>query len=135
MLVCWRLDRLGRNLADLLSIVADLEGRGIGFESVTENIDSSSPSGMLVFQIFGALSQFESNLIRERTIAGIKAARARGRVGGRRRMLGKHDIEMIRTLVAARDGTIEEIADKFGVSRSTVYRCLRGNEAVVGRGR
>jgi DNA invertase Pin-like site-specific DNA recombinase len=82
-LVVWRLDRLGRNLADLVGLVAQFEQRRINFESLTERIETVSPAGLLIFHVFAALAEFERNLIRERTVAGLKAARARGRNGGR----------------------------------------------------
>ena len=82
-LVVWRLDQLGRNLADLVRLIADLEDRKINFESLTEKIETGSPAGRLVFHVFAALAEFERNLIRERTLAGLRAARARGRKGGR----------------------------------------------------
>src|SRR5436305_5092149 len=86
-LVVWRLDRLGRSLKHLIEVVTDLEKRGIGFKSLTENIDTTTSGGKLIFHIFGALAEFERNLIRERTQAGLQAARARGRFGGRRKAL------------------------------------------------
>ena len=86
-LVVWRLDRLGRSLKHLIETVADLEGRGIGLRSLQEAIDTTTAGGRLVFQIFGALAEFERNLIRERTLAGLQAARARGRKGGRPKAL------------------------------------------------
>ena len=88
VLVVWRLDRLGRSLKHLIELMAELEGQGIGFQSVTEAIDTTTPGGKLVFHIFAALAEFERNLIRERTHAGLEAARARGRKGGRRKKLG-----------------------------------------------
>ena len=91
-LVVWRLDRLGRSLKDLVEIVQALQDRGIGFQSLTESLDTTNAGGRLVFHIFGALAEFERNLIRERTIAGLAAARARGRRGGRREKLSRSDI-------------------------------------------
>jgi DNA invertase Pin-like site-specific DNA recombinase len=87
VLVVWRLDRLGRSLKHLIDLMAELEGQGIGFQSVTESIDTTTPGGKLVFHIFGALAEFERNLIRDRTHAGLEAVRARGRKGGRRKKL------------------------------------------------
>ncbi len=89
VLAVWRLDRLGRSLKHLIELVAELESERIGFQSVTESIDTTTPGGKLVFHIFGALAEFERNLIRERTYAGLAAARARGRKGGRRKKLGE----------------------------------------------
>src|SRR3712207_2462849 len=88
VLVVWRLDRLGRSLRHLIELMTELEGAGIGFRSLTEAIDTTTSGGKLVFHIFGALAEFERNLIRERTRAGLDAARARGRKGGRRKKLG-----------------------------------------------
>lgn len=92
-LVVWRLDRLGRNLADLVKLIADLEQRKINFESLTEKIETGSPAGRLVFHVFAALAEFERNLIRERTVAGLKAARARGRTGGRPAKLSPEEVK------------------------------------------
>lgn len=123
-LFVWRLDRLGRNLADLVRIVAELENRGVGFGSVTEKIDTTSPSGRLIFHIFASLAEFERNLIRERTLAGLKAARARGRKGGRRPKLTPKDIKTVRALLKTRELTVGEIAERFAVARSTIYKHL-----------
>lgn len=123
-LIVWRMDRLGRSLADLVQIVQTLEQRGVGFVSLTESIDTGSASGKLIFHFFSAISEFERNLLRERTNAGIKAARARGRNGGRPAKLSKKDIEMVRGLLDAGDIMIKDIAAKFGVSRATLYRAV-----------
>jgi DNA invertase Pin-like site-specific DNA recombinase len=125
-LVVWRLDRLGRNLADLIRIVNELELRGVGFESLTEQIDTSSPTGKLVFHVFAALAEFEKNLIRERTMAGLKAARARGRHGGRPQKLSDKDIAMAKLLMADKSNDVSEIAKRFGVHRTTLYRLAKG---------
>jgi DNA invertase Pin-like site-specific DNA recombinase len=98
-LIVWRLDRLGRNLADLVGLVAEFERRKINFESLTEKIETVSPAGRLVFHVFAALAEFERNLIRERTVAGLKAARARGRMGGRPAKLSAKEIKTIRALL------------------------------------
>lgn len=123
-LVVWRLDRLGRNLADLVSLVANLEQRKIHFESLTEKIETGSPSGRLVFHVFAALAEFERNLIRERTVAGLKSARARGRKGGRPSKLSLKEIRTIRGLLKTADMPVAEIAARFGVARSTLYRAV-----------
>jgi len=107
-LTVWRLDRLGRSLPDLVKIVAELEQRGIAFESITEQIETRSAAGKLIFHIFASLADFERNLIRERTRAGLIAARARGRVGGRKRKLDEKQIREIKALM--RDPSIR-IAD------------------------
>ena len=123
-LVVWRLDRLGRNLADLVGLVAQLEERKIDFESLTEKIETVSPAGRLVFHVFAALAEFERNLIRERTVAGLKAARARGRTGGRPFKLSPKEIKTIRALLKTADISVAEIAARFGVARSTLYRAV-----------
>ena len=98
-LVVWRLDRLGRSLQHLIDVVAALAERGIGFKSLTEQIDTTTPGGKLIFHVFGALAEFERDLIRERTHAGLAAARARGRLGGRpRKLADPRQLELARTL-------------------------------------
>jgi DNA invertase Pin-like site-specific DNA recombinase len=124
-LVVWRLDRLGRSLADLIRIVNHLETQGIGFASLTEQIDTATPAGKLVFHVFGALSEFERNLIRERTMAGLKAARARGKNGGRPAKLTGNNLNMAKTLMQDKTNNIQDIAHRFGVSRSTLYRLTK----------
>jgi DNA invertase Pin-like site-specific DNA recombinase len=121
-LVVWRLDRLGRSLSDLVRVVKDLEGRGIAFESLSENIETSSANGRLVFHVFAALAEFERNLIRERTTAGLAAARARGRVGGRKAKLGEKEIREIKALLADPASQVKDIAARYGVSRTTLYK-------------
>ena len=122
VLVVWRLDRLGRSLADLVKIVADLEAKGVGFESLTEKIDTTSAAGKLMLHVFAALAEFERNIIRERTKAGLTAARARGRKGGRKPSLTEKQVREIRALL--RDANIQatEVAKQYGVSRSTLYK-------------
>jgi DNA invertase Pin-like site-specific DNA recombinase len=128
-LVVWRLDRLVRNLSDLVRLVADLERRNINFESLTEKIETRSPAGKLVFHVFAALAEFERNLIRERTVAGLKAARARGRMGGRPAKLSAKEIKTISALLKTADISVSEIAARFGVARSTLYRSVVNNVA------
>ena len=123
-LVVWRLDRLGRNLADLVKLIADLEQRKINFESLTEKIETNSPAGRLVFHVFAALAEFERNLIRERTVAGLKAARARGRAGGRPTKLSPREVKTIRALLKTADMPVTQIAARFGIARSTLYRTI-----------
>jgi DNA invertase Pin-like site-specific DNA recombinase len=122
-LVVWRLDRLGRSLSDLVRIISDCEQRKIQFESLTEKIETRSPAGRLVFHVFAALAEFERNLIRERTFAGLKAARARGRKGGRPAKLSPKDLKTIRMLLRT-DLPVSEIATRFGIARSTLYRAV-----------
>lgn len=126
-LTVWRLDRLGRNLADLVKIVNELEAKGVAFESLTEQINTASPSGKLVFHLFASLAEFERNLIRERTLAGLKAARARGRTGGRPKKLSEKEVSMAQTLMSDPKNDISEIAERFGVHRSTLYRLTKGS--------
>lgn len=124
-LVVWRLDRLGRNMQHLIQIVNDLNAKEISFHSLQENItmDKSSATGQLMFHLFAAFAEFERNLIQERSAAGRIAARARGRLGGRPEKLQAKDIEMLKALIQS--GTsIQDVAKKWGVSRTTIYRYL-----------
>ena len=123
-LVVWRLDRLGRNLADIVRLIAELEQRKINFESMTEKIETVSPAGRLIFHVFAALAEVERNLIRERTMAGLSAARARGRTGGRPSKLSVKEIKTIRGLLKSADMPVAEIAARFGIARSTLYRSM-----------
>ena len=118
-LIVWRLDRLGRSLPDLVQIVSELEQKDIGFESVTERIETGSAAGKLVFHVFAALADFERNLIRERTNAGLAAARARGRVGGRKPKLDAKDMKEIQALWRDKSIPVADIAGRYGVSRTT----------------
>lgn len=130
-LVVWRLDRLGRSLPDLIQIVMDLEQRNIAFESLTEKIDTGSATGKLVFHVFAALAEFERNLIRERTQAGLMAARARGRNGGRPKKLNTQHEKEIRRLMDDPDIPVKQIAERYGVSRATIYKVAPRNSALV----
>ena len=125
VLVVWRLDRLGRSLPDLVRIITDLEQRGIGFESLTEKIDTSTATGRLVFHLFAALAEFERNLIRERTHAGLMAARARGRSGGRRPKLDDRKKAEVVRLMRDRSIPVSSIVARYGVSRTTLYKFAR----------
>ncbi|WP_446681800.1 recombinase family protein [Chromobacterium violaceum] len=120
-LIVWRLDRLGRNLQDLINIVNDLETRGIKFKSLKESVDTGGPAGKLVFHLFAALAQFERELVRERTLAGLEAARARGRKGGRPQRLDSKQQRVALAMMKNREMSIAEIARHFDVSRSTLY--------------
>lgn len=123
-LVVWRLDRLGRSLQHLIDVIADLEKRGIGFRSLQEAIDTTTSGGRLIFQIFGALAEFERNLIRERTQAGLKAARARGRKGGRPKALDAKKVELAYRLYDEKKHTIKEICQMLGISKPSLYAYL-----------
>ncbi|MGC9395647.1 MAG: recombinase family protein [Anaerolineae bacterium] len=124
-LLVWRLDRLGRSLKDLIEIVAGLEKRGIGLRSLQESIDTTTSGGKLIFHVFGALAEFERNLIRARTRAGLAAARARGRKGGRPKKLDGKKIELARKLYAEKRYTIKEICQILDVSKPTLYKYLK----------
>lgn len=129
-LVVWRLDRLGRSLPDLVRIVEELEGKGIGFESITEKIETASAAGKLVFHVFAALAEFERSLIRERTHAGLAAARARGRFGGRKPKLNAQQIKEIKRLMADPSIPVSQIAERYRVSRTTLYKVAPRDSAV-----
>src|SRR5690349_21158711 len=125
-LVVWRLDRLGRSLKHLIAVVAELAERGIGFKSLTEQIDTTTSGGKLVFHVFGALAEFERELIQERTHAGLAAARARGRVGGRPKKLAEpKQLALARALYDGGQTDIATICRTLGISRATLYRALK----------
>ena len=128
-LLVWRLDRLGRSMQHLVTLVADLKGRGITFRSLHEGIDTSTINGELVFNIFASLATFERELIRERTSAGLASARARGRLGGRPKKHNDATVQRIKELRAQGIMTPQEIADAAKVSVSTMYRLLRSEPA------
>jgi DNA invertase Pin-like site-specific DNA recombinase len=123
-LVVWRLDRLGRSLPHLIATMTDLEERGIGFKSLTENIDTTTSGGKLIFHIFGALAEFERNLIRERTLAGLAAARARGRKGGRPKALTPEQRTITQALYDDPQNSITDICRTFKITRFTLYRYI-----------
>ena len=126
-LVVWRLDRLGRSLPHLIATMTDLEERGIGFKSLTEHIDTTTSGGKLIFHIFGALAEFERNLIRERTQAGLVAARARGKKGGRPKALTAKQVEIAQDLYE-KQHPIAEICRTLKVSKATLYRYIKTGE-------
>jgi DNA invertase Pin-like site-specific DNA recombinase len=130
-LVVWRLDRLGRSLRHLIDVVTALNDRGVGFRSLRESIDTTTPGGRLVFHLFGALAQFEREIIRDRTMAGLAAARARGRSGGRRSKLGVDQRRTARTLYDERQLTVAQIGQVLGVSRTSIYRALGQDTAAA----
>ncbi|MEC8812590.1 MAG: recombinase family protein [Pseudomonadota bacterium] len=124
VLIVWRLDRLGRSLKDLIEIVSELESKGVGFQSLNESIDTTSSSGKLIFHVFAALSEFERSLIQERTKAGLAAARARGRKGGRPKKLSEDQIRKAKAMLSDPIITKSEVARHFGVSRVTLNASL-----------
>lgn len=126
-LVVWRLDRLGRSLRHLIDTVNALAERKVGFRSLTENIDTTTSGGKLVFHIFGALAEFERELIGERTRAGLEAARARGRNGGRPAVMTPDKVAIARQMYDSKEFTVEAIAKVVGVSRASIYRHLTGS--------
>jgi DNA invertase Pin-like site-specific DNA recombinase len=133
ILIVWRLDRLARSLGQLISTVESLEQRGVGFRSLTEAIDTTSAGGRLVFHLFGAMAEFERGLIRERTRAGLEAARARGRVGGRPPALAEVDLAAARALLQDPEISVEAVARRLGVAPSTLYRHIPGGRSSIRR--
>jgi DNA invertase Pin-like site-specific DNA recombinase len=126
-LVVWRLDRLGRSLKHLIETITTLNNRKIGFKSIQENIDTTTSGGKLVFHIFGALAEFERDIIRERTNAGLQAARARGRLGGRPKAKSldtPKKIALAQSLYNDKNNTIDEICKTLNISRATLYRYI-----------
>jgi len=123
-LVVWRLDRLGRSVRHLTDTVTALAERGVGFRSLTEGFDTTTPGGKLIFHVFAGLAEFEREIIRERTTAGLAAARARGRHGGRKPKMTPGKLATARQLYDGREHTVAQIAGIIGVSRATVHRAL-----------
>lgn len=128
ILVVWRLDRLGRTLTHLIATITDLSEHGIGFRSLQEHMDTTTSGGKLIFHIFGALAEFEREVIRERTNAGLQAARARGRLGGRPTIqsLDPKKVALARKLYADRTMPVQEICATLHIGRSTLYRYVQG---------
>jgi len=124
-LVVWKLDRLGRSLKHLIETINELHSKKVGFVSVQESIDTTTSGGKLIFHVFGALAEFERELIRERTNAGLTSARARGRLGGRPKVLTTRQIQMAKTMLADPNTTIREVCETLDVSKSTLYRYLK----------
>ena len=123
-IVVWKLDRLARSLKQLIETVENLEGRGDGFKSITETIDTTTSGGKLVFTIFAGLAEFERSIIQERTRAGLEAARSRGRIGGRPRSVTDEDIAAARALLKDPEITVRKVAERIGCSEATLYRYL-----------
>ncbi|MFL5253063.1 MAG: recombinase family protein [Rhodopila sp.] len=124
-LVVWKLDRLGRSLKDLITRITKLNDRKIGFKSLTEQIDTTTSGGKLIFHIFGALAEFERDIIRERTNAGLEAARTRGKLGGRPPALSPEKIKLARKLYADKSTSVAEICKMLGISRHTLRRYVK----------
>ena len=124
-LVVWKRDRLGRSLPHLISIVMSLKDRGVDFRSLTESMDTSTPAGKLVFQFFGAIAEFERDLILERTNAGLAAARARGVKGGRKLKLSPAQQKLLFELYDAKEKSVREICDLLRISKKTLYAYLQ----------
>ena len=131
ILVVWRLDRLGRSLKHLIETITSLNEREIGFKSITENIDTTTSGGKLIFHIFGALAEFERDIIKERTQAGLTAARARGRKGGRPRALTPKKAQMAQALYKDKNNTIDEICKTLNISRATLYRYINTEKNIA----
>jgi len=125
--VVWRLDRLGGSVSELIRIVTqELKGRGVGFRSLSETIDTSTAAGNMFFQIAGVFAEYERNLLIERTHAGLKAARARGRMGGRPKALTPAQIKEVRALMRDPEVRPVDVAKRYGVGRTTLYKYARG---------
>ena len=122
--VVWKLDRLGRSLSHLLATVSELEGRGVGFRSLTEGMDTTTAQGKLLFSVFGALAEFERSLIRERVNAGLAAAAKRGRRGGRPTTLSAEKVEAI-TKALDQGASQASVCRSFGVPRSTLIDTIK----------
>jgi DNA invertase Pin-like site-specific DNA recombinase len=127
-LVVWRLDRLGRSLRHLIDTITELNARGVGFKSLTENIDTTTSGGKLVFHIFGALAEFEREIIPERTQAGLASARSRGKVGGRPKALSARQVQILRNMAADPSLTVSDICKTLGIGRTTFYRYMKAGE-------
>ena len=125
VIVVWKLDRLGRSLKHLIETVTGLKKRGIGFRCLTQNLDTTTSSGMLIFHVFGAMAEFERSLIQERTSAGLKAARARGRNGGRPKAMDEKKIGIANSLYADGKTSVAQICETLQISRATFYRSVK----------
>jgi DNA invertase Pin-like site-specific DNA recombinase len=128
-IVVWRLDRLGRSLKDLIQLTETLKERSIGLHSLQESINTTSSSGQLIFHLFGALAEFERNLVRERTQAGLTAARARGRTGGRPKALDPNKRQLAVKLYNDRQHSIGEICQMMGITKPTLYKYIAEEQA------
>src|SRR5687767_9821484 len=127
-LVVWKLDRLGRSLPHLIETITRLQERGIGFKSLTEQIDTTTSGGKLIFHVFGALAEFEREVIRERTQAGLQSARSRGKIGGRPKALTPKEVQILRNMAADKSLTVSDICKTLGIGRTTFYRYVKAGE-------
>jgi DNA invertase Pin-like site-specific DNA recombinase len=134
-LVVWKLDRIGRSLGHVVELVAGLQAKGIGLKVLTGGIDTTSSTGRLVFGIFATLAEFERDLIKERTLAGLAAARARGRTGGRPRLMTRAKLRTAMTMMADRSNIAGEVAEQLGISVSTLYAYVDGEGRAKPRAR
>jgi DNA invertase Pin-like site-specific DNA recombinase len=130
-LIVWKLDRLGRSLPHLIATARELESKGIGFRSVQEAIDTTTPAGKLFFHMVGALAEFERDIIRERTKAGLLSARQRGRLGGRPSVVDEKKIRQAKAMLADSKNTAADICATLGISRATLYRHVKEKTAVA----
>lgn len=136
IIVVWKLDRLGRSLRDLVNLISKFQDMGVGFQSLQDNIDTTTPTGKLTFHLFAALAEFERDIISTRTKAGLEAARARGRKGGRPKGLSKKAEDKARlaeSLYTEKKRSISEICDHLHISKPTLYRYLRSRGVVIGK--
>jgi DNA invertase Pin-like site-specific DNA recombinase len=133
-LIVWKLDRLARSMKQLIETIESLRLRGIGFRSLTEAIDTTTAQGVLVFHMFSALAEFERALIRERTRAGLAAAKRAGRIGGRPRKLTEDDLNVARTLLANADITVGDVAGRLSVSPASLYRYIPAARTAISQG-
>jgi DNA invertase Pin-like site-specific DNA recombinase len=124
VLVVWKLDRLGRSIKELIELVNGLQERGVGFRSLRESLNTTTPGGKLVFHVFASIAEFERDVIRERTMAGLEAARARGRKGGRKPIMDQKKVALASRMMQDRETPISQVCKAVGVSRATLYRYL-----------
>lgn len=130
-LVIWKLDRLARSMRQLITTIEDLHEKEMGLRSLTESIDTTTAGGRLIFHIFGALAQFERSVIQERTKAGLAAARARGKTGGRPASWTEADTKAAKAMLRDPDISVEDVAKRMGVSPATLYRYIPGGRSAI----
>lgn len=136
IVVVWKLDRLGRSIRDLIKLVSTFQDNGVGFQSLQDTIDTTTPTGKLTFHLFAALAEFERDIISTRTKAGLEAARARGRKGGRPKGLSKKAQDKARlaeSLYKEKERSIAEICNHLHISKPTLYRYLRSRGVSIGK--